>query len=111
MRVHKNNRELFLERIGKGWVYIPHGQVRMGWKGMRWSDFLRGHPRDSFLEQPNRDFPSILEINWNSNEAGEIAVNRNQFTFSEKAQTALILVKDQIHDIRRSFLQMQGNSA
>ena len=105
LRPRQLNGNLNLDKVGKGYCYIPRGEVIFSWKGMRlhpglhtrdgWSrDVLRWHPRPA----------STAEIDWLSAEAGTIGVSRHQMELSDGAHDALAWVGEQIVDMRRDFL-------
>ncbi len=109
LRVRNNAGELLMEKIDNRYdAYIPDGQVFMGWKGIKVYAEEYDFEVNNVLRSLSRHV--IVEINWNSNDAGKVMVNRNEFKLSKKAQDTIIWLNLQASKMGRTFLEEHKDS-
>jgi Histidine kinase-, DNA gyrase B-, and HSP90-like ATPase len=105
-----------VRRVGKGVCLLPEGRTRVSWKGFI-PMMARGtgeHFRSIRWEQRGFAFPwehrsdpsrSVhCDISLESNDSGEISVNRQQLNLSQKTRLALNFVSDKIDDLENELL-------
>ena len=109
------------EPIGKGYVFVPRGTLHMSWRGISPVASAR-YSRVGLVPQfgshaefmwhgdsaDTRFGTGSCEVNWESPEAGEIAVNRHSFDLSEKATKALQWLADKAQTMKGDFLRNPG---
>jgi hypothetical protein len=93
------NEKIYLRSIDNRDAFLPSGEVAMSWNGMQ----IR--PIDSEHLYRGKTDNVLVEIDWTSDRAGQLAVHRNSFELSEAAQVALSKVVEEANKFRREFTQ------
>jgi hypothetical protein len=105
LRPRQQDGILNLERVGKGYSYIPKPEAMFSWKGMRVHSGREVHYQWSTRRYFWQTRPaSIVEADWVSAEAGTIAVSRHGIELSDKALTSLDWLSEQVIEMGRHFL-------
>ncbi len=98
-----------LEPFPTGDGGMTGGILAMSWNGMSITASRQGSFRSSpFIS--NAPVGSIVEIDWTNDEAGRLAVHRNTFTPSSKAQAASEAVFHNIRETQRELVERDDNS-
>lgn len=111
LRPREKEGHLRLEKVGKGYCYIPSSDFFFSWKGMRLTRFRHSHERSAHALGWGLQPTWTTEVDWVSADAGRIGVNRQQIDLSDKALGALEWLDQQCIDLYRNFLIRSRDSA
>ncbi|HAJ26871.1 MAG TPA: hypothetical protein DCG53_06435 [Syntrophus sp. (in: bacteria)] len=95
LQVRKLGNEFYLEKLGKGYVFVPSSPGLTGWKGML-SQYRFAHRR-------TESFGPIIEIDLTSDDAATISVNRNEINYSKQADQAIVWLQALINAMYQEF--------
>jgi hypothetical protein len=98
-KIHKRRQEFGLEKLGKGYVYIPSVPDLAGWKGMA-SHMVSWHRG---ARKRNELFGAFKEIDLTSHDAASISVNRNEINYSMNTDQAIIWLQKRINTMYQEF--------
>jgi hypothetical protein len=97
---------LKMEHVGEGYCLEPATRLEASWKGV-----AIDLPKTEFGPPLVRwDEPAFARVNWTSARAGEVAVNRNVFTASERALKTLNWLGEKVREIGTEFLRETADS-
>jgi hypothetical protein len=103
LRPVRENREITLRKIGKGYCFAVDPLLITGWKGMDLTE--------RYFHRSQEVSPScVTEVDWNSSEAGTISVSRNTLEQTQKAEDSLKWLRQRCTELQSTFLKKNTNS-
>jgi len=109
LRSKRQKGAVVLKKIHLGYSLSLRPVVRMAWKGMAISEKLtrrRHRLYNSSVLSPG----SIIEVDWNSPDAGRIGVSRQQLEPTEKATESFTWLVEKTFELQRLFLERNRRS-
>lgn len=104
LRMTKHDRDLIVERLADGYIFLPSGVIRESWKGMAISS--RSNRRISRHMRAG----AFIEVDWYSAAAGDIEVNRNHFLANDRSHEYGLWVMQQLKKLRREIASSEMES-
>jgi len=109
LRPSQQKHLVTLKKIGQGYCHLVEPFLTAGWKGMH----IVGHGR--LYGHYHRDLlhirPScVVEVDWNSAEAGRIGVTRDELQLTKKAKDSLRWLEERATELRRGFFKRNSKS-
>ena len=99
-----------LDKVNRGYCFFVKPAVFVAWKGMGLpSRFQTSH--FGFEDIVGEDHPAcVVEIDWQSDEAGHISVSRNAMGFTEKAKQSVAWLLQRATEMQVSFIRKHRRS-
>lgn len=112
MNVLPEGKELRVGAIGKGQMYRPESGTVVSWKGMR-TRVVEEHGIEGRYSLPFYGLgPNLLaEVDFQSEKAGKVRINRNTMFASSQALAALRWLRKEALQMLRSFVEEHHESA
>lgn len=92
--------------IGASHAFIPPYRIKTSWNGME-VHIQHGYAVDSSDEQV---LGTLLEVDWTSNMAGQLAVDRNTIQLSRTAKLAIKELKHHIRSVQQKLIDESASS-